>query len=135
VCTRGSNWALLGGPSTSQLGAMRVLASLALVGALVACGTSPVLKNERVEFWQRELAQDLHVGMDRSEIEEWGGANHLKLYEQQLKGRTELAAREDIPGKFSLLTGCSGWQIMIYVFLDYSGRMTGTAVHSGGNCL
>jgi hypothetical protein len=114
---------------------MRGLASLALVGALVACGTSPALKNERVEFWQRKLAQDLHVGMNRSEIEEWGEANHLKFHEQHSKGTVDLAAREDIPGKFSLLTGCSGWLIMIYVFLDNSERMTGTAVQSGGNCL
>jgi hypothetical protein len=73
--------------------------------------------------------------MSRSEIQAWGDANHLKFTEQHLKGKTDVAAAEQIPGRFSLLTGCAGWQILIYVFLDDSDRMTGSVVHDGAVCL
>lgn len=115
---------------------MRVYASLVLVLALSACGTSPALKNERVEFWRHKLAQDLHVGMTTSDIQAWANANNLRFTEQHLKGNTDLAAlAEEVPGNFSLLTACKGWQILIYIFLDDSGRMTKDVVRAGRVCL
>jgi hypothetical protein len=135
VCARGACAALLGGPSTSPLGAMRVLAGFVLLVALVACGSSPALKDERVQVWERKLAQELHVGMSRGEVQAWGDANHLRFHEQHWNGKTDLAASDQIPGRFSLLTGCAGWAILIYVFLDDADRMTGSVVHSGSVCL
>ena len=115
---------------------MRVIATLALFGTLVACGTSPAVKNERVGYWQRKIAQELHVGMTKGEVKVWGDSNHLKFSEQFQAGKLDLVASpEDVPGKFSILTGCKGWNIDIYILFDASERMSGDIVRAVGVCI
>ncbi len=141
---------------------MCVVASLVLLVTLVACATSPALKNQRVEFWERKLKQDLHVGMPKSEIQAWAAATLLSgclavpsrpatpgqtpssahecaprsMTEQYSKGKPRLViAVEDVPGSFSLLTGCKGWHIYIFIFLDESHRMTSDVVRADSICL
>jgi len=115
---------------------MRVVASLAVLVMLVACGTSPEVKNQRVEYWQRKLAHDLHIGMPKSEIDAWAESNHLKFTLQYSKSRPQLVTfAEEVPGSFSPLTGCKGWHIMIYLFLSESDLLTRYLVRDDAICL
>jgi hypothetical protein len=115
---------------------MRSVASLVLLVTLVACETSPELKNQRVEFWQHKVAQELQVGTPKSEIQAWAANNHLQFTERYSKGEARpVIFVEDVPGSFSPLTGCKGWLIYIHFVLDASDRMTSDLVRADPICL
>ena len=137
LCARGSNRVPVAGPSTSPLGAVRSVGSAVLLVMLVACGTSPALKNQRVDYWQRKISQDLHIGMSRSEVEAWGESNHLKFTLQYSNDwRPQLVTyAEQVPGSFSLLTGCTGWHVWIGLFFSDSDLMTKSVVRGDPICL
>ena len=116
---------------------MRAAVSLILLVALVACASTPTQLNDRVEFWQRKVARNLHVGMTKEEVKAWGDANHLRFEEQHVKGNASLATfAEDVQDSshWHWLSGCTGWHIAIYVFLDDSERVTGDRVRSLAIC-
>ena len=115
---------------------MRFVASLAVLAILGACATSSALKDQRVEYWQQKLAQDLRVGMPRTEVETWAASNHLKFTLHYSKSEPALVTyAEDIPGSFSVLTGCKGWHIWIGIFFGESDLMTRSDVRGEAICL
>ena len=115
---------------------MRTFASLAALVLLAACRNSPALKDQRVAFWQQKIAQDLHIGMPKSEVQAWAESNHLKLTLQFSKNRPQLVTyAEQVPGSFSLLTLCTGWHIWIAIYFSESELMTRSVVRGDAICL
>jgi len=130
--------ALLCGTPTSPLGAMRYVALLALLMSVAACTTQSSPAQVRAEFWRHRLAEELHVGMPKDDIQRWGRDNQMNFtYSPGIKHYPHYlsATAETIPEKFSVLTGCRGWHVTIYVYLDESYRLVSDEVRTYGICL
>ena len=74
--------------------------------------------------------------MTKEQIQAWGYDNHVNFHEQHLNGKLNLAARVgDVQDTgYSRWLGCTGWYIVVYVFLDDSERLTSTRVRTYGIC-